>query len=339
MTTLEPEAREEGRRPGVVVIGASAGGVGALSTLASQLQPTFPAPVLVVLHIGNHHSVLPEILASRGPLPAGHARHGEPLVAGRIYVAPPDRHLLVEDGHVRLTKGPKEHFTRPAIDPLFASAALAYGSAAIGVILTGTMDDGTAGLQAIKACAGLAVVQDPDDALEPGMPRSALEHVQIDHCGPVDGMAAALEALIMRKSDVSPARPPYLLHEQALTLAQGDPMEHLKAIATPSTFVCPDCSGGLWQVNQSDPIRFRCHTGHAYTLKTLHHALKEKADQALWSAVRALQEQALLLGTVEAAYRKVGEDDEADQVAQSRRALLEQTRSLRELVEGETNPL
>lgn len=335
MASEKTNASGTGMKLGVVVIGASAGGVGALSTLVSQLPSTFPLPVLVVLHIGSHHSVLPEILSSRGPLPAARAKHGECLLAGRIYVAPPDHHLLVENGHVRLTKGPKEHFTRPAIDPLFVSAALSYGPAAVGVVLTGTMDDGTAGLQAIKECGGLTVVQDPDDALEPSMPRSALKHVHIDHCGPINGMADVLSTLAMHTSDMSPEQPSHLLHEQALALAQGDPVEHLSAIASPSTFVCPDCSGSLWQLERNSPIRFRCHTGHAYTLKTLQHALKETADQALWKAVRALQEQTLLLATVEAAYRKVGEEDEANQVAQSRQLLVKQTASLRALVEDE----
>ncbi len=336
MTPSETSTESMGSsNTGVIVIGASAGGVSALSTLVSQLPSTFPAPILVVLHVGSHRSILPEILSARGPLPAAHAKHEEALVAGRVYVAPPNRHLLIENGHVRLTKGPKEHFTRPAIDPLFVSAALTYGPAAVGVILTGTMDDGTAGLQAIKACGGLAVVQDPQDALEPSMPCSALKHVQIDHCGPIDGMADVLGALIVSTSEMSPEKPPHLLHEQALALAQGDPMEHLSAIASPSTFVCPDCSGSLWQLDKTSPIRSRCHTGHAYTLKTLQHALKETADQALWKAVRALQEQSILLGTVEAAYRKVGDEDEARQVAQSRLALVKQIESLRAVVECE----
>jgi two-component system chemotaxis response regulator CheB len=339
MASLETKPKDVSAKAGVVVIGASAGGVNALLTLASQLPPTFPAPILVVLHIGSHHSVLPELLASRGPLPAAHARHEERMVAGRIYVAPPDRHLLVDNGSMRLSKGPKEHFTRPAIDPLFVSAALAYGPAAVGVVLTGTLDDGTAGLQAIKECGGLAVVQDPEDALEPSMPRSALTYVAVDHCGPIDGMADVLVALTEREHGTSPGKPALLLHEQALAFAEGDPMEHLTAIANPSTFVCPDCSGSLWQLGKSRPVRFRCHTGHAYTLKTLQHALKETADEALWSAVRALQEQTFLLGAAVTAHREAGEDEEAHRAEESRLALVKQTNSLRALIEGRPDPL
>jgi two-component system chemotaxis response regulator CheB len=332
--TIETNPAEQ--KAAVVVIGASAGGVSALSTLVSQLPSTFPAPILIVLHIGSHHSVLPQILSSRGPLPAAHAQHGERMMAGCIYVAPPDRHLLVEDGQLRLTRGPKEHFTRPAIDPLFLSAALAYGPRAVGVILTGTMDDGTAGLQAIKACGGMAVVQDPDDAQEPSMPRSALRHVAVDHCGPIDGMADALTALASRDYvRVWAEKPAQLLHEQALALAQGDPMDHLVAIANPSTFVCPDCSGSLWQLRDATPLRFRCHTGHAFTLRTLQHALKETADEALWTAVRALQEQALLLGALAAAHQEAGEEQELDRIEQGRQALMKQTNSLRAIIERE----
>jgi two-component system chemotaxis response regulator CheB len=332
----EIKAEPAGGAAQIVVIGASAGGVSALSTLVSQLPLTFPAPILVVLHIGSHPSVLPQILSARGPLPASHAQQGERMMAGRIYVAPPDRHLLVDDGQLHLTRGPKEHFTRPAIDPLFLSAALAYGPRAVGVILTGTMDDGTAGLQAIKACGGIAVVQDPEDAQEPSMPRSAHKHVVVDHCGPIDGMAEALTSLASREySHISPDKPAQLLHEQALAFAQGDPMDHLVAIARPSTFVCPDCSGSLWQLSDARPLRFRCHTGHAFTLKTLQHALKETADEALWTAVRALQEQALLLSALAAAHREEGEEQEFGRTEQDRQALMKQMSSLRELIERE----
>lgn len=321
----------------MIVIGASAGGVSALSTLAAQLPANFPAPVLVVLHIGSYHSVLPQILSARGPLPAAHACHGDRMVGGRIYVAPPDRHLLVGDGgQLHLTRGPKEHYTRPSIDPLFLSAALAYGSRAVGVILTGTMDDGTAGLQAIKACGGTVVVQDPDNAQEPSMPRSALKYVAVDHCGPIDGMAAVLAAMTCRERALAlTEQPAHLLHEQALELAWGHAMDHLTAIARPSTFVCPDCSGSLWQLIDTQPVRFRCHTGHAYTLRTLQHALKETADEALWTATRALQEQALLLGAVVAVHQEAGENDQASRVEQARLALMKQTKSLRELIERE----
>jgi len=162
-------------RRNIVVIGASAGGVGALQRLAADLPPLFPAVVLIVLHVGANRSLLPRLLAAAGPNPPVHAQDGEKLRMGHLTVAPPDHHLLVDDGSLRLTRGPKENFARPAIDPLFRSAALAYGPRVIGVVLTGSLDDGTAGLQAIKQCGGLTLVQDPTTAFAPSMPASALD--------------------------------------------------------------------------------------------------------------------------------------------------------------------
>ena len=177
----------------IVVIGASMGGVPALRTLVSSLPEDFPAPLLVVLHIGNFPSILPELLAARCPLTAAHAVDGEKLEPGRIYIAPPDQHMVVDGRTVRLNRGPKEHHSRPAIDPLFVSAALSHGPGVIGVILTGMLDDGTSGLQAIKRCGGVAIVQDPKEAEAPSMPLSALRHVRVDHCAPVADIAALLQ--------------------------------------------------------------------------------------------------------------------------------------------------
>jgi len=287
----------------LVVIGASAGGVRALSALVARLPADFPAPLLVVLHIGAHRSILAEILDQAGALPAEQARQGESIEAARIYVAAPDRHLLVIDDSVQLSLAAKEHHTRPAIDPLFLSAALAHGPGAIGVILTGRLDDGTAGLQAIKVCGGIAVVQDPADAEVPDMPASALRNVDVDHCVPLDEMAQLLTSLASRPVEAAPLRPAPapLVHEQALFLAKGDPMEHLPMIGSPSSYVCPECHGGLWEVGGARPRRLRCHTGHGFSLRTLQDTLAEAADESLWNARRALQERLLLLREMAAA--------------------------------------
>ncbi|MCM5682285.1 chemotaxis protein CheB [Schlegelella sp. S2-27] len=180
----------------IIAIGASSGGVAALRTLLSELGPSLSAAILVVQHIGPHESMLPRLLHRSGGLPAQHAVHGEPLVAGRVYVAPPDHHLLVTRESILLTRGPKENHTRPAIDPLFRSVAVHHGAAAIGVVLTGHLDDGTSGLMAIKTCGGMAVVQDPQDAEAPSMPESALHHVEVDHVVPVARMGALLTRLV-----------------------------------------------------------------------------------------------------------------------------------------------
>ncbi|HUG24773.1 chemotaxis protein CheB [Piscinibacter sp.] len=204
-------------RRDIVVIGASAGGVSALSEVASALPPKFPAVVLIVLHVGSNVSLLPELLTARGANRAIHPQDGERLQTGTIYVAPPDHHMRVEGDTIRLTRGAKEHHTRPAIDPLFCSAALAGGARVIGVILTGHGDDGTAGLQAVKACGGLAVVQDPTDAEQPSMPASALRHVRIDHCVPLRRLGDILAELAGQAVEpAQQAAPPQLLIEHSV---------------------------------------------------------------------------------------------------------------------------
>ena len=282
---------------GVVVIGASAGGVDALLSLAGRLPADFAAPILVCQHIGPHRSILPELMAARGALPAAHAQDGEALEDGRIHVAPPDVHMLVEGDRIALHRGPKENHTRPAIDPLFTTAALSHGAGVAGVVLSGRLDDGTAGLQAIKECGGMAIVQDPGEAEEPSMPRSAMRYVPVDHCARLEAIVPLLEAFARDAASRQPQRCDVarLLHERALFEGQGDPVSHLEAIGRPTTFVCPDCKGGLWEVRDSMPVRFRCHTGHAFTLRTLQFAQSEQTDAALWGALRALQEKELLL--------------------------------------------
>lgn len=182
--------------PRLVVIGASTGGVSALLELARGLPRFFPAPVCIVQHVGSHPSLLPELLRLRGPNHAMHAEHGQRMNTGTLHVAPPDHHMLVEGDRLLLVRGPKENHARPAIDPLFRSAALQHGARVIGVVLTGQMDDGTAGLKAISQCGGTAIVQDPEDAVEPQMPRSALAQVAVDHCVPLAQMAELLVRLV-----------------------------------------------------------------------------------------------------------------------------------------------
>jgi two-component system chemotaxis response regulator CheB len=319
----------------VVVVGASAGGGAALCALVAQLPAGFPAPVLVVRHIGPYRSHLARMLADAGPLPTHDAHDGEPLLPGVVYVAPPDAHLLVALRHLLLSYGPKINHTRPAIDPLFRSCALAHGPRTIGVVLSGGLDDGTAGLQDIKLCGGLAIVQDPGTAEAAGMPMSALDNAAIDHCLPPDAIGRLLVQLV-----AAPV-PPLALPTSATARIQReqdasegrDGMAFIHADTEPSLQTCPDCGGTLWQVRGSQPPRYTCHTGHAYTLHALAAAQYAESEHVLRSAVRVLRERAALLAQVQAHERQRGDTQAAMRAGQRAHAAREQSDGLVRLVE------
>lgn len=248
----------------IIVVGASAGGVAALLRVVPHLSPTIAAPILLVLHIGAHRSQLAELLDARGPLHAVTAEHGALPQPGTIHIAPPDLHLTLEGGRMQLHYGPKEHHARPAINPLFRSAALDRGPRVVGVVMTGAMDDGTEGLQAIKACGGTTVVQDPDDAAEPAMPRSALANVDVDHVLRLDAIAGALNAL-SRPLESLPRleTPQWLPAEHAISLAAPEAQRLATSGAVPG-LMCPRCGGVLLETDEAYPAGVLCHTGHAF---------------------------------------------------------------------------
>lgn len=279
----------------IIVLGASAGGISAILALASKLEADFPVPILLVQHIGAHRSELDKLISARGPNRAVMGRDGQTPEPGVIHVAPSDHHMFVEDGKIRLSRGPKENYARPAVDPLFRSVALEFGQRAIGVILTGRLDDGTVGLRAIKDCGGLAVVQDPKDAHAPEMPGNALKYVAADHVVTLDMMAPLLGRLAMSKVAHKPLAACGDLREEHLASQGNDATARLPAIAAPSAFSCPDCGGVLFEMRSKSPVRYRCHTGHAYTLDNLAHGQQEATDTALWTSIRALQEKQMLL--------------------------------------------
>ena len=278
----------------LIVIGASAGGLRVLLQLAGELPDGFP-PILVVQHIGHHVSVLPELLNRVSPNKAFHPQNGQPIASGTILIAPPDHHMLIVDDEIQLTTGPKENFARPAIDPLFRSAAIAYGPRAIGVILSGRLDDGTAGLQAIKAAGGLAVVQAPDDAEERGMPGSALQYVDVDRVVRGEDLARVLQELIREPIVAHTEVPAVVRCEHALATDRDNAMTTLDQIGSRTELVCPECGGVLWQINDAMPRRFRCHTGHAYSIAALDHCQAGHADEAVWAALRAMHERHRML--------------------------------------------
>jgi two-component system chemotaxis response regulator CheB len=280
---------------GIVVVGASAGGVEALTDLAASLPSDLSAAVFVVLHLpATGTSALPEILRRHGPLPAAHVRDGEPIQPGRIYVAPPDHHVLVRTGHVHLSRGPRENGHRPAIDPLFRSAAREYAARVIGVVLSGALDDGTAGLLAIKSRGGIAVVQNPEDALYPGMPGNALEHAQVDHVLAAASMGTLLTRLLADLAE--PPADPAPIGMRVEVEMEGFSMEAFEGNhpGRPSGFSCPDCHGVLWQIKDGGLERYRCRVGHAWSPEGLLTQQSEALEAALWVALRSLEERAAL---------------------------------------------
>jgi two-component system, chemotaxis family, protein-glutamate methylesterase/glutaminase len=298
--------------PDFIVIGTSSGGVDALRSLAAQFPVEMPASIAVVLHIGAHGSMLPTLLNQAGPLPATHAEDGERYAPGRIYVAPPDRHLVIDGAYLRLLHSAKENFARPAIDPLFRSAAAQKGPRAIGVILTGLLDDGAAGLEAIQACGGTTLVQDPEDAFASDMPRHASPFA--DHVLPLGQLGECLVKL----TGGNPGAPvtngraqreaaDRVVLEQRAWLDGTAPFEAIEALGTPSTFTCPECNGTLWRVTGSRVMRFRCHTGHAYSAASLDDGRMTDAEDSLRKALRALRERELFCRELGAHFGRIGD--------------------------------
>jgi two-component system chemotaxis response regulator CheB len=302
-----------------VVVGASAGGVEALVRFVASLPPGFPAAVLVVLHISaSGTSVLGSILARAGRLPVATAQDGEPLAAGRLYVAPPDHHLLVADGRVQLTQTPRENGHRPAVDPTMRSAAHAAGGRTAGVILSGSRDDGTAGLLAIKRSGGVAVAQDPEEALYEGMPRNAIEHVDVDAVLRVDDIAAWLQGSAFEAR--AEHHPP------------GDQLADLHPGGEGTRFICPDCGGVLFEHVEGTLVRFACSVGHAYSIEALAGGQGHELENALWAAVRALEDRAVLLGRLAERARGSRQHRSAETFASEAVGVRERSQVIREAI-------
>jgi two-component system chemotaxis response regulator CheB len=279
----------------IIVVGGSAGALEVLRTILHELPESLPASVLVVLHMSaDSPGLLATVLARHAVLPVREAEDGARIRRGHIYVARPDHHLLLEDDRMRVRRGPKQNRHRPALDPLFRSAAVTYGPRVIGVVLTGNLDDGTAGLRAIKDRGGLAVVQDPREAEFPGMPESAVSHVDVDLRLPAREIARALVAAASEPLDAAAPPPRPDLEIEVRSDSGEGRMEDMEAIGTPSVFTCPECSGTLWEVGDDDLPRFRCRVGHAYTSESLVAEHDDALEDALWAALRSLEENATL---------------------------------------------
>lgn len=295
VTALEiPADAEPVVQRDVIVVGASAGGVQALQGLVAQLPPELPASVLVVLHMmSSGTSVLDSILDRAGPLPASAARDGERLERGHIYVAPPDFHLLLRGPGIHLSAGPRENGHRPAIDPLFRSAARAYGPRVIGVILTGTLDDGTDGLRLIKESGGATVVQDPDDALYGDMPRSAIDYVGPDRIVRLAEIGATLFELVdapLATAEATVEDP----GAQQIDLVEVE-FGREPPVGDATALTCPACGGVMLERHEGGLVRFACQVGHAYSPESFVEQQAEALEHALWSAIRTLEERSDML--------------------------------------------
>ena len=301
----------------IVVIGTSAGGAAALMELVKSLPADFPAPIFVVMHVpADSPSVLPQLLNSVSALKARHPQDGEVIEAGVIYVARPDHHLLVEGNTVLVTRGPKENRFRPSIDALFRSAAYTFGPRVIGVVLSGYLDDGTSGLWSVQRMGGVAVVQEPHDAEQPSMPTNALEFVAADHVVPLAQLAALLVRLTQERASAKtrlPAAELDLLKIELTIAKQGGGFELGiidKGKLTP--FTCPDCHGALTQLIEGNLIRYRCHTGHAYTVSALLSEVTESVESMLYQSMRGLEETKMLLHNIGMHYVATQQTDVAE---------------------------
>jgi two-component system, chemotaxis family, protein-glutamate methylesterase/glutaminase len=281
----------------IFAIGASAGGVPSLRQLVAALPADFPGTIFAVIHMSpKARSQLAEILGRAGPLPVDAPKDNAPIAPSRIYVASPNCHMLLERDRVRIVRGPKENRHRPAIDPLFRSAAWAYGPRAVGIVLTGYLDDGAAGLWAIKSCGGTTIVQDPADALHPDMPQNALLHNQVDYCVPLDRMAPLMGRIVREPVDTSHAYPKPATIKTEVEFAKMDrDIDAMGSLGKLSPFTCPSCRGALWELQEQDLLRYRCHTGHAFTGDSLLAEQSIAIEEGLYSALRAVEEKATAL--------------------------------------------
>lgn len=284
----------------IVVIGGSLGAIEPLQEIVRKLPSGFPAAVFAVIHIpADAPSVLDKILSDVGWLEARRPADGEPIEPGKIYVAPPDHHLTLEAGRVRVLRGPRENRHRPAIDPLFRTAARHYGPRVVGVLLSGRLDDGSAGLLAVKGRGGVTIVQDPNEATAAEMPENGLRYAQPDFVLPSGAIAPKLLSLTETESE-----PEIMANKKKSQKTSSESGESATANlhaaypeegeGDPSVFACPECHGVLWELKDHDLVRFRCRVGHSYTIDSLAKEFSESTEAALWAAMRALEEKSAM---------------------------------------------
>jgi len=291
----------------VVVIGASAGGMRAIGAILPGLPAEIPASIIIVMHIprSDDSRLFLARLQMMTHLPCHIAGEEMPLRPGHVYFAPADFHTLIGKGSITLGKGPEEGFWRPSIDTTMRSAAVAYDSRCIAIVLTGMLDDGTAGMEAVKRCGGYTLVQDPEEADYPDMPRSVLRQLQPDGCLPLSGIPAAILDYLRRDPAAAPV-PEDLRFENSLNQQTATAVENLPLLGNHTLYSCPECGGGLWEMKNGDLLRYRCHIGHSYTYRDLLEGQKHSIDQTLWVALRIMEEKHALLKNIAAREEQQG---------------------------------
>jgi two-component system chemotaxis response regulator CheB len=317
----------------IIVIGASAGGVEALSKLVVQFPDDLLATVFIVQHVSaTARGALAQILDRAGPLSATLAQDGETFQCGHIYVAPPDHHLLVKEGYLRVTHGLRENRVRPAIDPLFRSAAVAYGARVVGIVLSGLQDDGTAGLLAVKRCGGVTIVQEPADALYPDMPRNAMLQVEADYCLPVSKMGAVLYRLTQEATAATSPIPRDIVAEAEVAERPAEAINRDEELGTLVSVTCPECGGPLWELHNDHLQRYRCRLGHAFTATSLLVGQSEVIETALWTAVRTMEERANVLTQLARGRKAHGQEKLAERYAAQATELSTHAKHIRQIL-------
>jgi two-component system chemotaxis response regulator CheB len=318
----------------ILVIGASAGGVEALLRLVEQFPPDLPAAVFVVLHIpAEYPSKLPEILSYKSHMPVIHPENAAEIKRGTIYVAPTDRHLVLRGNQIFVTRGPTENNFRPAIDVLFRSAAASFGQRVIGVILTGVLDDGAAGLFAVKTLGGKAVVQDPNDALYGDMPKNAMKVVKVDHCVPLSEMGGLLSSMVNESVETGDSGAPVAMELEVDIALEDNAFEKgVLELGELTSYTCPECHGALAQITEGKLVRFRCHTGHAFSLNTLLVDVTKSIDRSLWATLKTIEESQLLMEHLAKHLQEGNQTDSAKPVLKKAEEAKKRAKAIRELV-------
>ncbi|GAA4452648.1 chemotaxis protein CheB [Nibrella saemangeumensis] len=319
------------------MIGASAGGVYALKELVASIPGDFDVPIFIVQHLAAAvRSYLPEILSAAGPLKAIHPADNDPVAPGTIYIAPPDHHMLVEKDRIIVRKGPKENRFRPSIDALFRSAAYSYGPGAIGIVLTGLLNDGTSGMWSIKRLGGIGIIQEPEEALYPSMPTSVLEYVNVDFSVPISEMAGLLSRLVKEpvqdKPDLSSEEHTRMKREITIAAQENAFERGVMEMGPLTPLTCPECNGTLITIREGKLIRYRCHTGHAFTSDALLAEVTKSVEENIWKSIRSLEETVMLLEQIGKNYEENGQPEEAEEFYNKARVTRERARKLHDFV-------